>query len=50
MIFTLRHWFIRKIGAMLSAYILDNFLVKACPKKLAQHYPDKPTGIAPAEP
>jgi hypothetical protein len=40
----------QKIGAMLSAYILDNFLVQACPKKLAAPYPDRPTGMAPAEP
>ena len=40
----------QKIGAMLSAYILDNFLVEACPKKLAPPYPDRPTGNAPAVP
>ena len=40
----------QKIGEMLSAYILDNFLVKACSKKLAPPYPDRPTGSAPAMP
>ena len=32
----------QKIGEMLSAYILNNFLVNACPKKLAHPYPDLP--------
>jgi GDSL-like Lipase/Acylhydrolase len=40
----------RKIGAMLSAYILDNLLAKACPKQSAPLHPDGPTGNVPALP
>ena len=31
----------QKIGEMLSEYILNNFLDKACPKKLVRFYPDR---------
>ncbi len=40
----------QKIGAMLSAYILDHFVLKACSNKLAPPYPDRPTGNAPTVP
>jgi GDSL-like Lipase/Acylhydrolase len=40
----------QKIGKILSAYILNNFLVKACFKKLTQPYPDRPTGNSLAVP
>jgi len=33
----------QKIGEMLSAYILNNFLLKSCQKPLAQHHPDQPS-------
>ena len=39
-----------KIGEMLSAYILNNFLGKACPKKLVRFYPDRNNRICSGHP